>query len=91
MVEGMSRARDRRKRREREAWYWGNRAAHVLKRSGPWLSLDCTECHGSGRAPDHAQCDALGSDVPIGRYQMCRKCGGTGKVRAGMRHFNVTI
>ena len=87
----MSRARDRRKRREREAWYWGNRAAHVLRRSGPWLSPDCTECHGSGCAPDHEQRDVFGSDGPIGRNQRCRKCGGTGKVRAGMLHFNVTI
>jgi hypothetical protein len=91
----MSRARDRRKKREREAWYWGNRAAHVLKRSGPWLSLDCTECHGSGRAPDHAlrvlQDAQRARDAAIGIYHMCRKCGGTGKVRSGMLHFNVTI
>ncbi len=85
----MSRARDRRKRREREAWV----KRHTMReRLRTMLLLEqCLECHGSGRAPDHAQRDAFGSDGPIGRYQMCRKCGGDGKVRAGMLHFNVTI
>lgn len=88
----MSRARARRKKREREAWV--KRKAEQYGRAKAWSyfpSEECSECHGSGRAPDHAQSDAFGSDGPIGRYQMCRKCGGDGKVRVGMIHINVTI
>ena len=90
MGEGMSRARDRRKRREREAWAWGRRSMHVLRRACPWAAKQCDECHGSGRAPDHAMRVGF-EDAPIGRYQMCRKCWGDGKVRVGMIHINVTI
>jgi len=88
----MSRARDRRKKREREAW--AQRKAEQYRRAKAWSYLpivECLECHGSGRAPDHAQRDAFGSDGPIGRYQMCRRCWGDGKVRAGTIHINVTI
>ncbi len=86
----MSRARDRQKRREREAWAWGRRSMHVLRRACPWAAKQCDECHGSGRAPDHAMRVGFG-DEPFGRYQMCRKCWGDGKVRVGMIHINVTI
>ena len=88
----MSRSRDRQKRRGREAW--AQRRTEQHKRANAWSYVPtvlCNECHGSGRAPDHAQRDVLGSDGPIGRYQMCRKCGGDGKVRAGMFEVKVTI
>lgn len=88
----MSRARDRQKKRNREAW--AQRRAGHNRQARAWAYMPvvlCNECHGSGRAPDHAHRDALGGDRPIGRNQMCRKCGGDGKVRAGMLHFNVTI
>jgi DnaJ-class molecular chaperone len=89
----MSRSRDRRKRREREAWV---KRHGMRERLRTMLPLEqCSECHGSGRAPDHALRvlqDAQGlRDEAIGIYKMCRKCGGDGKVRAGMLHFNVTI
>ena len=87
----MSRARDRQKKREREELYWGTRVMHSLKQSSPWGRQQCDECHGSGRATDWRE---RGSHGPVGlggRYEMCRKCGGDGKVRAGMLHFNVTI
>ena len=89
----MSRSRDRRKKRERETWA---RRKVYLRIVQSWSSryyapvFVCGECHGSGRAPDHAQRDAFGSDGSIGRYQMCRKCGGDGKVRAGMFEVKVT-
>ena len=92
MDEGMSRSRDRRKKREREAW--AQRKAEQYKRAKAWSYFpltECSECNGSGRALNHAQRDAFGSDGPIGRYQMCLKCGGTGKVRVGTIHINVTI
>ncbi len=88
----MSRARDRRKRREREVWAQRRAERHAQARTRAMFALvTCDECHGSGRAPDHAQRDVFGSDGPIGRYQMCRKCWGDGKVRAGTSHINVTI
>jgi len=88
----MSRSRDREKRRGRETW--AQRRAEQHKRAKSWSYLPavlCNECHGSGRAPDHAQRDVFGSDGPIGRFQMCRKCGGDGRVRAGMFEVKVTL
>ena len=88
----MSRARDRQKKREREELYWGTRVMHSLKQSSPWGRQQCDECHGSGRAADWRERDALGArDEAIGRFQMCRKCGGDGRLRVGMIHLNVTI
>ena len=89
----MSRSRDRRKKRERETW--ARRKIH-LRIVQSWSSryyapvVACDECHGSGRAPDHARRDVFGSDGPIGRFQMCRKCWGDGKVRDGMFEVKVT-
>ena len=88
----MSRARDRRKKRDREAWVKRRQGRYTQARTRAMFALvTCDECHGSGRAPDHAQRDVFGNDGPIGRFQMCRRCGGDGKVRVGMIHINVTI
>ena len=93
MGEGMSRARDRRKRREREAWAKRKAERHTQARMRAMFALvTCDECHGSGRAPDHAISDVFGSmDSPLGMYQMCRKCGGDFSVRVGTIEINVTI
>ena len=88
----MSRSRDRQKRRAREAWALRRTEQH--KRAKAWSYVPtvlCNECHGSGRAANWRE---LGSHGPVGlggRYEMCRKCGGDGKVRAGTIHINVTI
>ena len=87
----MSGARDRQKRREREAW--ARRRTEQHKRAKAWSHFPivvCSDCHGSG-ANYHPVRDIFGSDGPIGLYQMCRKCGGDGQVRAGTIHINVTI
>ena len=88
----MSRARDRRKRREREEWVKrrADRCAKARMRA-IFPVVVCNECHGSGRAANWRE---FGSDGAVGlggRYEMCRKCGGDGKVRVGMIHINVTI
>jgi hypothetical protein len=87
----MSRARERQKRREREAWAWGRRSMHVLRRACPWTAKQCDECHDSGRAADWRELGSHGVVGLSGRYEMCRKCGGSGQVGAGMIHINVTI
>ena len=89
----MSRARDRRKRREREAWAKRREDRHRQARTRAIFPLvTCDECHGSGRAADWRERDAFGArDEAIGRFQMCRKCDGDGKVRVGMIHINVKV
>lgn len=89
----MSRARDRQKKREREVWAKRGQERHTQARMRAMFPLvTCNECHGSGRAQDHVERDALGArGGALGMYQMCRKCGGDGKVRAGIIHINVTI
>ena len=89
----MSRARDRRKKREREAWAKRRQERHTQARMRAMFPLvTCDECHGGGRAPDHVERDAFGATGgALGMYQMCRKCVGDGKVRAGTIHINVTI
>lgn len=88
----MSRSRDRQKKCEREAWVKRSAERHRQAITRAMFPLvNCDECHGSGRAADWRK---LGSHGPIGlggRYEMCRKCGGDGKVRAGMIRINVTI
>ena len=87
----MSRARDRQKRREREVWAQRRAERHAQARIRAMFEpVTCDECHGSGRAPDHARRDVFGSDGPIGRFQMCRKCWGDGKARDGMFEVKVT-
>ncbi len=88
----MSRARDRRKKREREAWVKRKGGQYAQARMRAMFPVVvCNECHGSGRAANWRE---FGSDGAVGlggRYEMCRKCGGDGKVRAGTSHINVTI
>jgi DnaJ-class molecular chaperone len=88
----MSRARDRQKKRAREAW--ANRRADRYAQArmrAMFPVVVCNECHGSGRAPDHGWVSHGNMHAWIGSYQMCRRCGGDGKVRAGTIHINVTI
>jgi len=89
----MSRARDKRKKRQREAWAKRRAERHKQARTRAMFALvTCDECHGSGRAPDHAISDVFGSmDSPLGMYQMCRKCGGDFAMRVGMVEISVTI
>ena len=89
----MSRARDRRKKRDREAWVKRRQGRYTQARTRAMFALvTCDECHGSGRAPDHAISDVFGSiDSPLGTYQMCRKCGGDFSVSVGTIEINVTI
>ncbi len=88
MGEGMSRARDRRKKREREAWA----KRHTMRERMIAMPLvKCLHCSGSGRAVDWREFGSHGAVGLGGRYEMCRKCGGDGKVRVGMIHINVTI
>ena len=88
----MSRARDRRKKREREAWAKRGADRYAKARMRAMVALvTCDECHGSGRAPDHGWVSHGNMHAWIGYHQVCRKCGGDGQVRAGMIHINVTI
>ena len=88
----MSRARNRQKKREREAWAKRKAEQYAQARMRAMFPLVvCNECHGSGRAADWRE---FGSHVVVGlggRYEMCRKCGGDGQVGAGTMHINVTI
>jgi len=83
----MSRARDRRKRREREAWAKRIEDRHRQARTRAMFPLvTCDECHGSGRALDWRERDAFGArDEAIGRFQMCLKRGNDSDKREGIR------
>lgn len=88
----MSRARDRRKKREREAWAKRREDRHRQARTRAIFPLvTCDECHGSGRAANWRERGSHGVVGLAGRYEMCRKCGGDGKVRVGMIHINVKV
>ncbi len=88
MDQRMSRVRDRRKKREREAWA----KRHTMRERLMAMPLvKCLHCSGSGRAVDWRELGSHGAVGLGGRYEMCRKCGGDGKVRAGTIHINVTI
>ena len=89
----MSRARDRHKKREREAWAKRRAERYTQARKRAMFPLvACEDCRGSGREPDHVERDAFGAiGGALGMYQMCRKCGGDGQVRVGTIHINVTI